>query len=91
MPNISSKKTPPMKKLSVCKISNRNSHINFKGNSPNLFLKKSFKAVRQCFHQQILKQSAVGVSSIMHFTDGEMETLGRGAACLHLHHSPAAE
>lgn len=43
------------------------------------------------FHQQIPGQSAAGVSGIIHFTDGEMETLGRGAACLRLHHSPAAE
>lgn len=39
------------------------------------------------FHQQILKQSAVGVSGIIHLTDRERDTLGRGTACLHLYHS----
>lgn len=34
------------------------------------------------FHQQILKQSAVGVSGIIHLTDRERDTLGRGTACM---------
>lgn len=43
------------------------------------------------FHQQILKQSAAGVSSIIHLTDRERDILGRRIACLHLHRSLAAE
>lgn len=34
------------------------------------------------FHQQILKQFAAGVSGIIHLTDRERDTLGKGAACL---------
>lgn len=43
------------------------------------------------FHQQILKQSAAGVGGIIHLTDRERDTLGRGTACLHSHHSQAAK
>lgn len=42
-------------------------------------------------HQQIQKQSAAGVSGIIHLTDRERDTLGRGTACLHLHLSLEAE
>lgn len=92
-PSFPVRKTLRMEKLSVCKISHSNDYIHFKDNLTDQFLKRYFNfntTPDSILHQQIQKQPAAGVNGIIHLTDRERDTPGRGT-CLHLNLRLAAE